>query len=938
MSTAETSPKKKKSLVRRILKWSGITLLLLIITAIILPFLFKDKIIEMAKAEMNKNLNATIAWGDFDLSLLSSFPDFRFSINDVSVVGKDAFAGDTLASIPALKLDLDLMSVIKGDQYEVNSISLDRPRIMAKVLSDGKANWDITKPDTAAATPAGEPTKFRMSMKKLSIDHGYIVYDDASLDVKSVLDDMNYTLSGDFTQDYFEMENDILIERTTVEYGGMTYMSKVKTAIKAALDMDMVKSKYSFKENEFDFNELGFTLNGYFAMPGEDYDMDLKFAAKQNEFKSFLSLIPGAYTKDFANVKTSGKLAFDGYAKGIYSEKQNKMPGYGLNLLITDASVQYPSVPKAISDINVDCRINSPSGVPDATKIDVNKFHMNFGGSPVDAALHVATPVSDASIDGWVKGSVDLASMKDMLPLEPGEQLTGKVNADVKMKGRMSQIEKEQYDQFQCSGAIGVKDMLYKTPGSPDVTVSAMNLEFTPRFLNLTDFTGNIGKSDVRANGHIDNFMAYLFKDSLLTGVFNMSSSSMDLNQFAGEEAAPAQPAAAETGATEVIEVPANLDFTLNTTITKLVYDDINMSNVTGAVIVRNEAIDISQLKMNLMGGSMVMNGRYSTQTPVPKVDFDLDIANFDIQETFKTIDVVEKVAPVAKFSKGKFSTRFKFASDLDKTMMPIVTTMNGAGTLSTKQVEVDGFGPLKKLDEALKLNKFKKVTLNDINNLSFKIENGRVTTEPFDFKVGKLSGKMGGSTGVDQSINYVMDIAIPRSEFGPANSALDGMVSSATSKGIPVKLGDNVNVQALFGGTVTDPTVKTNLKEAGGDLMDQLKENIVTAVKDTVKAVITNKACEEADKALNATKVNAANAKAQAIKAADDLKASSLVEADKMANKGGNPLEKAANKKIAETMRKAAETKHKDAVAAAEKTERETIAKAQAERDAKCK
>ncbi len=940
----EKDPKKKKSLARRILKWTGISFLALILLAIILPMIFKDKIVEFAKKKMNEQLDATVSFGDFDVSLLSSFPDFRLKMEDLKVVGKGNFSRDTLANIPALKIDLNLMSVIKGSQYEINAISLEKPRINARVLANGKANWDIVKADTTAApaTPE-ESSSYKMSLEDFSITDGYIVYDDASLDFKTVVDNMDYSLSGDFTQDNFTLKNDLEIEKLTLAYGGMTYMSNVKTKADADLDMDMVNMKFTFKDNEFSFNDLGLGLDGFFAMPGEDYNMDIKFNAKQNEFKSFLSLIPGAYTKDFADVKAAGKLSFDGYLKGLYSEKMNKMPGYGLNFNITDGSFQYPSVPKAVTAINIDCKIADPTGVPDDTKIDLNKFHIDFGGNPVDAALHVSTPVSDANIDGWVKGNIDLASMKELLPLTKEEQLTGKVSADVKMKGRYSSIEKEQYDQFQCSGLIGVVNLLYKSPDVPyGVAINAMDMQFNPQFITLSKFDGKLGKNDVRADGRIDNLIAYMFKDSaLLSGTFSMNSTLMDLNQFMGDETGAA-PAPTDTAAMTIVEVPANLDFRLNSTISKLIYTNIEMSNVSGVVTLRNRTIGLENLKANMMGGSMVMNGSYSTANAmIPKVDLVLDVTDFDIQQTVQLSETVKKIAPIAKFSKGKFTSHLAYTSDLDQHMMPVITSVNGKGTLSTSQVIIDGFEPLKKLDEALKLNKFKTITLQDLKQVSFTITNGAITTDPFDFTVGKTKATVGGTTGIDQSIKYVMNVAIPRDEFGAANTALNGMVSSASAKGIPVKLGENVNVQALFGGTVTKPTVSTNLKEAGSDLVDMIKDGI----KDTVKAVINNvidktkdKACVEAQKNFDNAVKQAGDVKASAMKSAEAAKVSANAEADKIEKKGGNALEKIANKKVADAARKKADDAYKNTVDKVNRTEKDAIAKAQAEKDAKCK
>ncbi|MBP6757260.1 MAG: hypothetical protein KA210_14055, partial [Bacteroidia bacterium] len=94
-----TDSNVKKSLAKRILKWSGITFLVLLVVIIIAPFLFKDKLIQLVKEEANKSLNAKVDFGDFDLTLFSSFPDFRFKIQNVSVINVEPFAGDTLAYI-----------------------------------------------------------------------------------------------------------------------------------------------------------------------------------------------------------------------------------------------------------------------------------------------------------------------------------------------------------------------------------------------------------------------------------------------------------------------------------------------------------------------------------------------------------------------------------------------------------------------------------------------------------------------------------------------------------------------------------------------------------------------------------------------------------------------------------------------------------------------
>ena len=97
MSTEQ--PKAKKSLIKKILKWSGITFLVLLILIIAAPFIFKDKLVQLVKDEANNSLNAKVDFGEFDLTLISSFPDFRFKIQNVSVINIPPFDRDTVAYI-----------------------------------------------------------------------------------------------------------------------------------------------------------------------------------------------------------------------------------------------------------------------------------------------------------------------------------------------------------------------------------------------------------------------------------------------------------------------------------------------------------------------------------------------------------------------------------------------------------------------------------------------------------------------------------------------------------------------------------------------------------------------------------------------------------------------------------------------------------------------
>ena len=109
----------------------GILFVVLLVAAMSVPFLFKDKIETKLKTEINKSLNAKVDFSEVDLSVFKHFPKLTVSLKDLSVAGIERFEGDTLFAVKSFDLALDIMSVIGGGQIKISSIDLNSLRIHA---------------------------------------------------------------------------------------------------------------------------------------------------------------------------------------------------------------------------------------------------------------------------------------------------------------------------------------------------------------------------------------------------------------------------------------------------------------------------------------------------------------------------------------------------------------------------------------------------------------------------------------------------------------------------------------------------------------------------------------------------------------------------------------------------------------------------------------
>jgi len=931
-------------MIKKILKYFGFTLLFLIGLIILLPIIFKGKIVEMVKEEANNNLNATVDFGEFDLGLISTFPNFNFEINNVTVDGVDKFEGVQLANIGNLTLNVDLMSVISGDEIKVKTISLSNLNVNAIVLADSTANWDITKVTDEVEViedEMEEGSAFKLGLKDLSISNANITYVDETMDLETSIKNFNFHLSGDMTADVTDLITETSIEAMDLKMENVNYFKKTKIKADATIKADLANNKYTFTENEFRINALELGLDGWLAMfdGKDDIDMDLKFSAKKTEFKTILSLIPAVYMTDFNDVKTDGKLVLNGYVKGTYTE--TALPAFGLDLKVADAMFKYPDLPKSVNNINIDLHVDNPGGSEDNTFVNLKKFHLELAGNPIDMDMKVRTPVSDANIDGGIKAQFSLASLKDVVPMETGDEINGDINADVRLKGKISALEDERYEEFTAEGQFGVMNMDYKSDSLPyDVVLKEMVLNFSPQFVELAAFESQIGKSDISANGKIENFIEYAFADDeALRGRFDMSSNLMDLNEFMEEEAeirAVEGGTDSEEEPLSVIEIPKNIDFILNTTMKKVVYDNMDIDNVKGELLVRNQKVKMNNLFMNLLEGSMVMNGYYETINPKnPGFSYDMAITNFDIETVVETFNTVTEMAPYAKNMKGRFNTSINIVGVLDQEMMPDLNTLTGGGVMQTNDVKVEGFKALNNLGEVLKNDKFSKLEVNN-TQVKYNFKDGRVYTEPFDVEMGPVTGKMSGSNGFDQTMNNTMTLKVPSEELG-AGDAVNKLNDQAGQLGMDLKATEFIMVDMTMKGTVDNPIVEVNLKDAVGSIVDDVKEQVVEQIEEKVEEVkedLKGKAKEQADKLLAAAQIQAHGIKAKGEKSADKIRAEGVKQSDDLKNKEGNFLEKKANQIAAKEVIKQAEKNALKMEAEANKRADDVMTKAQKEAD----
>lgn len=953
--------------MKKILKFIIIFFCSLTILALLIPVLFKGRILKLVQNEINKNLVAKVEFNDVDLSIFRHFPKLSVGLKDISITGVDEFKNDTLLSAAKIDVSVNLISVLSGDNMNIHGVYLQSPRIHVLVNEDGKANWEITKEDSSS-TSSGESSSFHINLEKYGITDGYVLYDDKSSNMKAEILGLNHEGSGDFTQDVFTLTTSTKVDEASFVYANIPYLVNAKTGIDAAFEIDNKSSKYSFKKADISVNDLSLLADGFLRIDNDStYSMDMTFDAPSNDFKSFLSLVPAIYKTDFDKIKTSGSASFKGFVKGIYSSQS--MPAYSVDLNIKDGFFQYPDLPQPVKNIqlaakianadgvmdhtvvditkghvemgpepfdfrllfknpetskyidavvkgklnlsdiskfikldngtklaglvwadafakgdlsalqqqqgafaaggffdiknffysskdfpqplqngNFQVTVENKGGVADATAINVSPGHIEVGSDPIDFSLQLSKPVSAVNFSGSAKGRFTLDNIKQFVTLDPGTSIKGLLNADLSFSGSKADIDQKAYERINTSGSVALSNIQYVSNDYPDgVQVRNAEFVFTPKTVALKNMSGQFMETNFTASGALTNLIAYALRDEELGGNVQVTADKINLNDLMSTDTAAATTSNSEASAP--FAVPANINLLLDAKADLVQYDKVDYANVKGTLLLKDETVLLKNVQTNALDGTMAFDGKYSTKASKTNPDISLtyNVKDINIQKAFYAYNTIQKLMPLGKFLGGKLSSQFNMTGKLNGDMFPDLTSLTGNGNLLLIQGVLNKFAPLDKLATTLNVADLKDISLKDIKSY-FEFANGKVLVKPFAVKVKEIDMQIGGMHGLDQSIDYIIGMKLPRKYLGANGNALvNNLTAQATAKGLPVSLSDVVELNVKMNGSITNPVLKTDLKQAAGDATKEMKEQATAFVqqkidntKQTVKDSLT--------------------------------------------------------------------------------------------------
>mgnify|MGYP006193540019 FL=1 len=802
-------------MLKKVLKGLGIFLLVTIIALAAAPFLFKDKIKEMIAKTLNENVNANIAFEDVDLSLFKSFPQANVTIEKLSIVNKAPFEGDTLVYAGETNVTMSIKELFKGEGETMSLESFSAVDGIVNIIinKDGVGNFDIALKEAEEKKPS-DSKPFSLDIQKYGVENLKFSYIDEGSNMKMVLDSIYHEGKGNFAAQKLDLDTKTSA-KLSFEMEKMNYLNNVGITLDAVLGIDLEKSKYEFKDNKALINQLPLEFNGFIQMVEAGQTYDLTFKTPTSDFKNFLGLIPAAYSGDINKVKTTGQFSVDGKVKGNLTE--TTIPAFDVKIASKNASFQYPDLPKSVKNIVIDTQIINETGAMNDTYVNLNQLSFAIDQDVFNAKANIRNIATNALIDAELKGVINLANVTKAYPVKLDKPLTGILKADVKTKFDMQSVEKSQYQNIQNSGTVSLTGFNYEGPEmAKPFKINQAAVAFNPNQIRLNQFDAKTGSSDIQITGGLDNFYGFMFRNQILKGNFNMTSNNLVVSDFMAPSTSTTEEGKKTT---EAVKIPSFLDCSITAKANNVKYDNLNLKDVSGNLVIRDEAVSLNNLKMGIFGGSIGLTGTVSTKGKTPKFDMDLGLNAVNIAESFTQLDMLKSIAPIAGVINGKLNSTIKLSGDLQNDMTPNLKTISGdlLGQLLSTSINEKNSAMLTALSSNMKFIDLNKLNLNDVKAaLSFK--DGKVNVKPFDIKYQDITVNVGGSHGFDQTMNYDLKFDVPVKYLGNDVNNLIAKLTPADQQKIT-----SIPVTGLMTGNFSQPKFNTDLKQSTTNLTTQL-------------------------------------------------------------------------------------------------------------------
>ena len=737
--------------VKKILIYTGASVVLIIVLAAVGGWLFKDKIINKFITEANKQLATPVKIGKIDISLFSHFPSVTIDLKDVYVEDsyKEIFP---LFTAEQLSLSFNGLDAWQG-KYIVQSLFISKSETNIRINKKGVGNFQVMK-DTAARGQS-----FKLDLKNISLKKTAVSYLDEGVEQSHEFTSSSLYANVSLSKKLYTItaNGDVISKQISIRNN--SFLRDKLFNISLSMTYDHEQKLVVFNPSSLNQEQGEFELKGKINLKNET-ELALSLQGKETTLQTIISLLPESWTHAVEQYESKGDLYFNLNLTGKTSK-----PLLSIDFGCNKATLFHPQTNFKITQTNLKGNFQL-KGFSDfnAARISLKDVTGKLNDKDFTGQFNLIN-FNNPYVDFNFKGELNVSTIQEFFGKEILTEASGNVTADVALAGEILLLKKKTTaQQVKISGSVELHDVLL-TAETKNISLQNLNgnLQFNNNDLVLSDVKGTIGKSDFLLNGYFKNVVSYLLFDDQPIGIeTDLRSQYLELEEllqmgFGKENVEGYQ-----------FNISPNVYLNFNCNIAKLKFRKFKATQVEGNLTVKNQIARSKNFKMKTLGGNVSLSGSMAAikKEPVELIT-NAKLKSINIDSLFYVFGNFRQDFIQDKNLKGIASADIvletNFARDLKIIPASLVANMD----FQIKNGELNNFEPLQDLKKYLDDDGLKTLRFAELKN-EIHVENETILIPLMEIRSNVTTIQLSGKHTFDQKIDY--HIVAPLRNKGKVN------------------------------------------------------------------------------------------------------------------------------------------------------------------------
>jgi hypothetical protein len=733
-------------ILKKILLYTGLTLLVLTVSLAVSVFLFKDRIIKNFIEAANQNLNTPVKIGKIDVSVFQKFPQLSIVFTNVSI--EDSHPGQyPLLTADKISFQLNPIEVYRG-KYNIKGLEIVNSETNLKINEAGVNNYTILKENN---TPTSGDAVVGIELKNIVLKEAFVRYVDYTTDQDLIFNTENLSASIKSSDNVYTIDakGDLTTEKIKI---GKTSLFEGKTfGINTGLIYNDAEQSLTIKPSEVNLKGSLFALSGSYHWKNTS-TIDLKVDGENTTIQTLLSLLPESASSTFTQYQSTGDTYFSASLKGPITATKN--PALSVEFGLRKATIFHPDTKAKLQEANIEGSFAS-SNITDLHQATlVLKNVSGTLNSEVFEANLVIQDFIDSDVIFRFKGKVDAASLLGFYPVADIQEPSGSLLTDFSFEGKLAWLKNRSTAQkATTNGTIEMQNLNFLY-GKNKLPIQNLNgsLQFSNNDLALSNVSLKAGNSDFVLNGFFKNIITFLLFENQPIGIeADVRSAYLDLDQlfavgFSSEK---------ETSTDYTFSISPNLNLNFNCNIEALSYQRFSAHHLKGDLLVRDQVAVSRNIKLKTMGGDLSLSGIVDAKNQ-KAIDMltSAKLNGIYLDSVFYVFKNFDQDFIEDKHLKGQAIADVSVEMVLNEKLKLFPETLIADISMTVKNGELNNFEPLKSLNKYLDDEGLSKLRFADLKN-DIHIEKKTIYIPQMQIRSNVTTLQISGTHTFDQQIDY---------------------------------------------------------------------------------------------------------------------------------------------------------------------------------------